>query len=122
MDTLRILVNQQEVYFLLLSRTEQELLVDKMLQRMVSGATLGCRGDMLLGRNAYILQEMYTGVFTQEEFRSLGIMAPFVVDEVFIQLDRSFFTQNLHYLRGLCYKGTKMDIVARVLQEPTVFG
>lgn len=65
---------------------------------------------------------MYTGVFTQEEFRSLGIMAPFVVDEVFIQLDRSFFTQNLHYLQGLCYKGTKMDIVARVLQEPAVFG
>lgn len=68
------------------------------------------------------LQEMYTGVFTEEEFRSLGIMAPFVVDEVFIQLDRSFFTQNLDYLWGLCYKGTKMDIVARILQEPAAFG
>lgn len=68
------------------------------------------------------LQEMYTGVFTEEEFRSLGVMAPFVVDEVFIQLDRSFFAQNLDYLWGLCYKGTKMDMVARILQEPTVFG
>lgn len=65
---------------------------------------------------------MHTGVFTQEEFRSLGIMAPFVVDEVFIQLDRSFFTQNLDHLRGLCYKGAKMDMVARILQEPSVFG
>lgn len=50
MDTLRILINQEEVYFLMLSRTEQELLVDKMLQRMVSGAALGCHGDVLLGR------------------------------------------------------------------------
>lgn len=68
------------------------------------------------------LQEMYTGVFTEEEFRSLGVMASFVVDGVFNQLDRSFFTQNLDYLWGLCYKGTKMDIVARILQEPTAFG
>lgn len=71
---------------------------------------------------ASFLQEMYTGVFTEEEFLSLGIMAPFVVDEVFIQLDRSFFTQNLDFLWGLCYKGTKMDIVARILQEPSAFG
>lgn len=63
------------------------------------------------------LQCMYTGVFTEEEFRSLGIMAPFVVDEVFIQLDRSFFTDNLDYLRELCYSNSKMDIVARILQE-----
>lgn len=68
------------------------------------------------------LQEMYTGVFTEEEFRSLGVMASFVEDGVFNQLDRSFFTQNLDYLWGLCYKGTKMDIVARILQEPTAFG
>lgn len=70
----------------------------------------------------FFLQEMYTGLFTEEEFRSLGIMAPFVVDEVFIQLDRSFFTQNLDYLSGLCYRRTKMDIVARLLQEPATFG
>lgn len=103
---------------------------------------MGCHGDLLLGRkekkvlnkctgahgclcavfHGFFLQEMYTGVFTEEEFRSLGVMAPFVVDEVFIQLDRSFFTQNLDYLWELCYKGTKMDIVARILQEPTTFG
>lgn len=65
---------------------------------------------------------MYTGVFTEEEFRSLGIMGPFVADEVFAQLDRSFFTQNLDYLSGLCYRRTKMDIVARILQEPATFG
>lgn len=71
---------------------------------------------------AFSVQEMYTGTFTEEEFRSLGIMAPFVVDEVFVQLDRSFFTQNLDYLSGLCYRSTKMDIVARILQEPATFG
>lgn len=40
MDTLRIMANKEYVYFLMLSRTEQELVVDKMLQRLVSGATL----------------------------------------------------------------------------------
>ena len=68
------------------------------------------------------LQSMYTGPFTEEEFRSLGIMAPFVVDEVFIQLDRSFFINNLDFLRGLCYSSSKMEIVARILQDPAVFG
>lgn len=50
MDTLRIMINKEFVHFLMLSRTEQQLLVDKMLQRMVSGAALGCHGDLLLGR------------------------------------------------------------------------
>lgn len=67
-------------------------------------------------------QDMYTGVFTEEEFRLLGIMAPFVVDEVFIQVDRRFFIQNLDFLHGLCYSSTKMEIVARILQEPAAFG
>lgn len=68
------------------------------------------------------LQGMYSGLFTEEEFRSLGIMAPFVVDEVFNQLDRSFFVENVDFLRGLCYSSSKMDIVARILQEPATFG
>lgn len=68
------------------------------------------------------LQGMYTGLFTEAEFRSLGIMAPFVVDEVFIQLDRSFFLNNLDFLRGLCYSSSKMDLVARILEEATTFG
>lgn len=42
MDTLRIMINKERVPFLMLSKTEQELLVDKMLQRMVSGATTCC--------------------------------------------------------------------------------
>ncbi|XP_038557904.1 stereocilin [Micropterus salmoides] len=100
MDTLRKIIIQDPHHFLLLSRTKQELLVDKIVQRM----------------------GMYTGVFTEEEFRSLGIMASFVVDEVFIQLDRSFFIENLDFLRGLCYSRSKMDIVARILQEPSAFG
>ncbi|XP_041845461.1 stereocilin isoform X2 [Melanotaenia boesemani] len=49
-------------------------------------------------------------------------MAPFVVDEVFIQVDRRFFTENLDFLKGLCYSSSKMDIVAGILQEPAVFG
>lgn len=42
MDTLRIMINREYVSFLLLSRTEQELVVDKMLQRMVSVAMQTC--------------------------------------------------------------------------------
>lgn len=65
---------------------------------------------------------MYTADFTEEEFQSLGIMAPFVMDEIFIQVDRSFFIANLDALKELCYSGSKMEIVARILQEPAVFG
>uniref|UniRef100_UPI0037E98643 stereocilin n=1 Tax=Semicossyphus pulcher TaxID=241346 RepID=UPI0037E98643 len=100
MDTLRKMIIQDPQHFLGLSRTKRDLLVDKMVQRM----------------------GMYTGLFTEEEFHSMGIMAPFVVDEVFIQLDRSFFTDNLDLLQGLCYSSSKMDIVARILQEPAGFG
>ncbi|CAJ1049754.1 uncharacterized protein strc1 [Xyrichtys novacula] len=100
MDTLRRKIIKDPQHFLMLSRTKQELLVDKMVQRM----------------------GMYTGLFTEEEFNSLGIMAPFVVDEVFIQLDRSFFTENLDFLQELCYSSSKMDIVARILQDPAAFG
>lgn len=39
MDTLRTMIIQEPHHFLLLSRTKQELLVDKMVQRMVSSAT-----------------------------------------------------------------------------------
>ncbi|XP_070688083.1 stereocilin [Pempheris klunzingeri] len=100
MEDLRKMIIQDPHQFLLLSRTKQELLVDKMAQRL----------------------GMYTGVFTEEEFRSLGIMATFVVDEVFIHLDRSFFIHNLDFLQRLCYSSRKMDVVARILQEPAVFG
>ncbi|KAK5935367.1 hypothetical protein CgunFtcFv8_020735 [Champsocephalus gunnari] len=100
METLRKIIVQEPRHFLLLSRTKQDLLVDKMVQRM----------------------GMYTGVFTEDEFHSLGIMAPFVVDEVLIQLDRSFFIENLDFLQGLCYSSSKMDIMARILQEPAAFG
>ncbi|CAK6969793.1 stereocilin [Scomber scombrus] len=100
MDTLRKIIIKDPHQFIVLSRTKQELLVDKMVQRM----------------------GMYTGVFTEEEFRSLGIMATFVVDEIFVQVDRSSFTDNLDFLWGLCYSSSKMDIVARILQEPAAFG
>ncbi|XP_058484473.1 stereocilin [Solea solea] len=100
MNVLRTTILQDPRHFLLLPRTKQALLVDKMVQRM----------------------GMYTGVFTQEEFRSLGIMSPFVLDEVFIQMDRSFFIDNLSSLLGLCYTQSKMNLVALILQEPAVFG
>ncbi|KAK2853964.1 hypothetical protein Q5P01_006625 [Channa striata] len=100
METLRKLIVQDPRHFLLLPRTKQELLVDKVVQRM----------------------GMYSGVFTEEEFRSLGLMASFVVDEVFNQLDRNFFIDNLDFLRGFCYSSSKMDIVARMLQEPATLG
>ncbi|XP_034019252.1 uncharacterized protein LOC117504011 [Thalassophryne amazonica] len=100
MDTLRKMIIQDPVHFLLLSKTKQELLVDKILQGM----------------------GMHTGVYTEEEFLSLGVMATFVVEEVFAQLDRSFFMNNLEFLRGFCYRANKWDIVARILQEPATFG
>ena len=65
---------------------------------------------------------MHTGEYTEEEFRSLGIMATFVVDEVFMQLDRSFFVDSVEFLRGFCYDSSKRDIVASMLQEPSTFG
>ncbi|XP_045065890.1 stereocilin-like [Coregonus clupeaformis] len=69
MDTLRKMIVQDPHHFLLLPSTKQDILVDKMVQRL----------------------GMYTGEFTEDEFRSLGIMATYVVDEVFVQLVRSFF-------------------------------
>ncbi|XP_051800904.1 stereocilin-like [Acanthochromis polyacanthus] len=100
MDTLRKMIIEDSRHFLLLSRAKQQLLVDKIAQRM----------------------DMYTGVFTEEEFRSLGIMAPFVKDEVFIRVDRNFFIENLDFLKELCYSSSKMEIMARILEEPAVFG
>ncbi|KAF3686503.1 CTD small phosphatase-like protein 2 [Channa argus] len=100
MDTLRKMIVQDPRHFLMLPRTKQEILVDKVVQRM----------------------GIYTGVFTEDEFRSLGVMASFVVDEVFNQLDRNFFINNLDFLRGFCYSSSKMDIMARILQEPATFG
>nr|XP_057933845.1 stereocilin [Doryrhamphus excisus] len=100
MDTLRRMIVQDSAPFFIMSRTEQELLVDKMVQRM----------------------GMYTGVYTEEEFRSLGVMATFVSDEILIQLDRTFFRDNLDFLQTLCYSNSKMDMVARMLLELAVFG
>lgn len=67
-------------------------------------------------------QGMYTGEFTEDEFRSLGIMATYVVDEVFLQLVRRFFVESLEFLREFCYNSSKRDIVAQILQEPGTFG
>ena len=65
---------------------------------------------------------MYTGEYTEMEFHSLGVMATFVVDEVFVQLRRSVFLNNLELLQGFCYSATKRLQVAAMLQEPAVFG
>lgn len=46
MDTLRVMIIQDHHPFLLLSRTKQELLVDKVVQRLVSSATLCCHIDL----------------------------------------------------------------------------
>ncbi|XP_019722788.1 stereocilin [Hippocampus comes] len=100
MDTLRKMIIQDPVPFFMMSKTEQLLLVDKMVQRL----------------------GMYTGVYTEEVFRSLDIMATFVSDEILIQLDRAFFLNNLDFLQTLCYSSSKMDIVARMLLEVAAFG
>lgn len=65
---------------------------------------------------------MYTGLYTEEEFRSLGVMATFVTDEMFFKMDRSFFVDSLEFLRGFCYNANKRDLVAKMLQEPRTFG
>ncbi|KAL1007173.1 hypothetical protein UPYG_G00082990 [Umbra pygmaea] len=100
MDTLRKMIVQEPQYFLLLPSIKQDVLVDKILQRL----------------------GMYTGDFTENEFRSLGVMATYVVDEVFVQLVRSFFVDNMEFLRKFCYNSSKRDIVAQILQEPATFG
>lgn len=67
-------------------------------------------------------QDMYTGLYTEREFRSLDVMATFVVDEMFTQLDRSFFVDSLEFLQGFCYDANKSALVARMLQEKGTFG
>lgn len=65
---------------------------------------------------------MYSGLYTEEEFRSLGVVATFVADEMFSNLDRSFFVDSLEFLRGFCYNVSKRVLVARMLVEPGTFG
>jgi len=67
-------------------------------------------------------QNMYTGLYTEEEFRSLGVMATFVADEMFLNLDRSFFVDGLEFLQGFCYNANKRNLVADMLMEPRTFG
>ncbi|KAF4090913.1 hypothetical protein AMELA_G00031030 [Ameiurus melas] len=100
MDTLRGMLVPDPQYFLLMPRIKQAMLVDKMVQS--------------LGLN--------TGAYTEVEFRSLGIMATFVVDAVFMQLDRRFFVDSIEFLRGLCYNTSKRGVVASMLQETGTFG
>ncbi|XP_031413712.1 stereocilin isoform X2 [Clupea harengus] len=100
MDDLRKMVLQEPRFFMLLPTTKQLLLVDKMLQRL----------------------NMYTGVYTEEEFRGLGVMATYAADDIFVQVDRQFFLDSLEHLQGLCYVGTKQGLVAQILQEDSTFG
>ncbi|XP_061102953.1 uncharacterized protein strc1 [Conger conger] len=99
-DTLRDMIVREPVHFLQIPEIKKALLVDKMVQRL----------------------NMYTGGYSEEEFRSLGVMATFVVDEVFLQVDRAFFVETLDFLRGFCYSRSKRGIVAQILQEPGTFG
>ncbi|XP_055059364.2 stereocilin isoform X1 [Misgurnus anguillicaudatus] len=100
MDSLRNMIVQDPQYFLMLPSTKQALLVDKIVQRL----------------------NMYTGPYTEEEFRSLDVMATFVVDDMFLQLDRSFFVDSLEFLQGFCYSASKRDLLAVMLLEPRTFG
>ncbi|KAG9352075.1 hypothetical protein JZ751_020488, partial [Albula glossodonta] len=49
-------------------------------------------------------------------------MATFVVDEVFVQVDRSFLVENMGFLRGFCYSNNKRKLMADILQEKVTFG
>ncbi|XP_067255585.1 stereocilin [Chanodichthys erythropterus] len=100
MDSLRKMIVQHPHFFLLLPSNKQAVLVDKMVQRL----------------------NMYSGLYTEEEFRSLGVVATFVADEMFSNLDRSFFVDSLEFLRGFCYNVSKRVLVARMLVEPGTFG
>ncbi|XP_062845413.1 uncharacterized protein strc1 [Trichomycterus rosablanca] len=100
MDFLRNMIVLDPQSFLPIPRSKQTVLVNKIIQRL----------------------GMQTGPYTEEEFRSLGIMATFVADEVFVQLDRSFFVDGIEFLRCFCYDSSKRGIVALMLQEPSTFG
>ncbi|MBN3288794.1 STRC protein, partial [Polyodon spathula] len=95
----RIIVNAPE-YFLRLPSIKQSLLVDKVVQRL----------------------GMSDGVFTGEEFDSLGAMAAFVMDEIFINISRFFFVENIDRIRNYCFNKNKKDILAMMLQEKATFG
>ncbi|XP_048087526.1 stereocilin [Alosa alosa] len=100
MEALRRMVLQESQVFMLLPTTKKLLLVDKMLQRL----------------------NMYTGIYTEEEFRGMGVMATYVADEVFMQVNRQFLLDSLEMLQDLCYVGTKLELVAQMLQENSTFG
>ncbi|MGH0189020.1 UNVERIFIED_CONTAM: hypothetical protein FKN15_032858 [Acipenser sinensis] len=95
----RIIVNAPE-YFLRLPSIKQSLLVDKVVQRL----------------------GMSDGMFTGEEFHSLGVMATFVVDEIFINISRFFFVENIERIRNYCFYKNKKDVLAMMLQEKATFG
>ncbi|KAJ7986014.1 hypothetical protein DPEC_G00346430 [Dallia pectoralis] len=100
MDTLRRMIVQEPQHFMYLPSVKRDVLVDKIVQRL----------------------GVYSGEFTENEFRSLGVMATYVVDEVFVRLTRSFFVESLEFLRMFCYNSNKQDMVAQILQEPGTFG
>ncbi|XP_028812338.1 stereocilin isoform X2 [Denticeps clupeoides] len=100
MDTLRKMILQEPRYFMLLPSIKQELLVDKIVQRL----------------------DMATGEFTEDEFRSLGVMATYVADQIFEKVGRSFFMDNLELFKSLCYSSIKQERVAQILLETAMFG
>uniref|UniRef100_W5N8L8 Stereocilin 1 n=1 Tax=Lepisosteus oculatus TaxID=7918 RepID=W5N8L8_LEPOC len=100
MNTLKRMIVGAPLYFLRLPNIKQVLLVDKIVQRL----------------------GMHTGEFSKDEFESLGAMATFVVDEIFVQINRQYFVENIEYIRSFCFDKNKKEIVGRILQENATFG
>ncbi|XP_063046018.1 stereocilin [Engraulis encrasicolus] len=100
MKALRQMILEEPQYFMMLPTNKKLLVVDKMLQRL----------------------SMYTGVYTKEEFRSLGVMATYVADEILVQVDRQFLLDNMEMVEKMCYEHTKPGLLAHMLQENSTFG
>ncbi|XP_069046656.1 stereocilin isoform X3 [Lepisosteus oculatus] len=100
MNTLKRMIVGAPLYFLRLPNIKQVLLVDKIVQRL----------------------GMHTGEFSKDEFESLGAMATFVVDEIFVQINRQYFVENIEHIRSFCFNKNKKEIVGRILQENATFG
>lgn len=97
MDALRKMIVQDPHHFLLLSRTKQELLVDKMVQRMVSRATLCCCTDPFpLLKRKKMMESQDFQFENRKIFRSSVVqrLSYLLCDQCFVD---SFSAEHVHW-------------------------
>uniref|UniRef100_H3ART2 CTD small phosphatase like 2 n=1 Tax=Latimeria chalumnae TaxID=7897 RepID=H3ART2_LATCH len=86
--------------FLKLPKTKQILIMERIVQQM----------------------DMYDGEFSEDEFKSLGVLATVVIDEIFANISRTFLKYNLEEIKGYCFDKEKTFILGKIFQEKAMFG